>query len=135
MAYVPPSFDDASSSSSVGGTEVYQPPECFGEGEVVFGAVDAWGLGCVLFEMATSQSLPTDPPFLGQLLLEADHAKHSKNIAEKFGASVAAADYADGNYRDAIVCLERGLDAGVSWAGAAMKTEKTKFTTRMPIAM
>ena len=94
------SFDDASSSSSVGGTEVYQPPECFGEGEVVFGAVDAWGLGCVLFEMATSQSLPTDPPFLGQLLLEADHAKHSKNIAEKFGASVAAADYADAQARD-----------------------------------
>ena len=78
------SFDDASSSSSVGGTEVYQPPECFEGNEDVFGAVDAWGLGCVLFEMATSQSLPTDPPFLGQLLLEDDSAKHSRAIADKF---------------------------------------------------
>uniref|UniRef100_A0A7S4A615 non-specific serine/threonine protein kinase n=1 Tax=Pelagomonas calceolata TaxID=35677 RepID=A0A7S4A615_9STRA len=94
------SFDDASSSSSVGGTEVYQPPECFEGNEDVFGAVDAWGLGCVLFEMATSQSLPTDPPFLGQLLLEDDRAKHSRAIADKFSAALAAAEHAAAQARD-----------------------------------
>ena len=94
------SFDDASSSSSVGGTEVYQPPECFEGNDDVFGAVDAWGLGCVLFEMATSQSLPTDPPFLGQLLLETDSEKHSRAIADKFSAALAAAEHAAAQARD-----------------------------------
>ena len=94
------SFDDASSSSSVGGTEVYQPPECFEGDDDVFGAVDAWGLGCVLFEMATSQSLPTDPPFLGQLLLEKDAEKHSRAIADKFSSALAAAEHAAAQARD-----------------------------------
>ena len=50
--------------------------------------------------MATSQSLPTDPPFLGQLLLEDDSAKHSRAIADKFSAALAAAEHAAAQARD-----------------------------------
>ena len=94
------SFDDASSSSSVVAPKCINHPECFDGNEDVFGAVDAWGLGCVLFEMATSQSLPTDPPFLGQLLLEDDSAKHSRAIADKFSSALAAAEHAAAQARD-----------------------------------
>ena len=90
------------SSSSVGGTEVYQPPECFftreldeagGDdalaGEQTGPAVDAWGLGCALYEMATCISLPTEPPFLGQLVGEANGYEHVLAIAQRFDDCLA----------------------------------------------
>ena len=110
-----------SRSSSVGGTEVYQPPECFADGDgdgdgdgddgddtgsppagaagVRGAAVDAYGLGCVLYEVATSASLPSEPPFLGMLLLEDDADRHAAAIAGRFASSLAAAALVEGQKR------------------------------------
>ena len=131
------------SSGEIGGTEVYQPPECFaapvsfdddaawGDDDSDFGgggtpspppsparigapspppsphgaddgdapavsgaAVDAWGLGCVLYEMATSCSLPNEPPFLGMLLLEADADRHTAAILDRFASALDTAEEA-----------------------------------------
>ena len=90
----------------MGGTEVYQPPECFAIDETADppgAAVDAWGFGCVVFEMATSQSLPTETPFLGQLFLQDDAAKHAASLHARFAnsldtaAEAAAQDRSDSN--------------------------------------
>jgi len=59
-------------SAIIGGTAPYQPPECFSDDasiEDLGPEVDVWALGCALYEAVTCQSVPLEPPYLGQLAL------------------------------------------------------------------
>ena len=77
---------------------MYQPQNALKAMRTSFGAVDAWGLGCVLFEMATSR-LPTDPPFLGQLRLRMIVRSTLERSPTNFLA-LAAAEHAAAQARD-----------------------------------
>lgn len=97
------------SSSAVGGTEAYQAPECFLADEGMGAPVDAWSLGCALYEMATCISLPTEAPFLGQLVADdedglADHVAFLKTRLDD-ALEVGAAAHAVG--RDLSYLSER----------------------------
>lgn len=87
--------------SAVAGTETYQPPECFADdpdANPTGPPVDAWGLGCALYEMTTCVSLPSDPPFLGQLVL--DDPKDLGALATRFEDALDVAAVADAARKD-----------------------------------
>ncbi|KAJ8606217.1 hypothetical protein CTAYLR_010537 [Chrysophaeum taylorii] len=96
----------ASPASAAGGTEAYQAPECFEETDdsPTGPAVDAWALGCALYEMTTCVSLPTEPPFLGQL--DADAVRE---LAARFddALEVSAAAHAAGRDETPLKRLRR----------------------------
>lgn len=87
------------SSSAIGGTEAYQSPECFLANEDLGPAVDAWALGCALYEMATCVSLPTEPPFLGQLVAEAQ-AEHVMDLVARLENALEVSAVAHAAVRD-----------------------------------
>ncbi|KAJ1458592.1 kinase-like domain-containing protein [Pelagophyceae sp. CCMP2097] len=94
--------NDRPTLSAVGGTLAYQPPECFAsDGAAVSPALDAWGLGCALYEMATCASLPTEPPFLGELLGDgATRGGHLDALTQRFDGSLDVAAAAAAARRD-----------------------------------
>ena len=121
------SVAERTKSAVVGGTAPYQGPECFDgtDADDLTPMVDAWALGCTLYEAVTCRSLPAGEPYLGQAALAPEEQWQGvrRRIRDNFSASIAIMLQAAGADKNEIGARERRVAEQQRRAGADGLTE------------